>query len=89
MFLDVRKARLNAKCEEEGWVELPMEMWEWGKYARLRRWLYGMRKAASEWEEEYSKKLVEAGFKRGRGNPTVFETRTLEFEWSCTAMASR
>ena len=22
MFVDVRKAHLNAKCDEEGWVEL-------------------------------------------------------------------
>ena len=25
MFIDVRKAHLNAKCEEEEWVELPEE----------------------------------------------------------------
>ena len=54
MFIDVRKAHLNAKCDEEEWVELPEEMWRWGRYARLRRWLYGMRKAASGWEEDYA-----------------------------------
>ena len=47
MFIDVRKAHLNARCDEEEWVELPEEMWEWGRYVTLRRWLYGMRKAAS------------------------------------------
>jgi len=31
MFIDVRKAHLNAKCEEEEWVELPEEMWKWGE----------------------------------------------------------
>ena len=46
MFIDVRKAHLNARCEEEEWVELPRECWKWGRYARLKRWLYGMRKAA-------------------------------------------
>ena len=25
MFVDVKKAHLNAKCEEEEWVELPDE----------------------------------------------------------------
>lgn len=28
MFIDVRKAHLNAKCDEEEWVELPEEFWE-------------------------------------------------------------
>ncbi len=28
MFIDVRKAHLNAVCEEEEWVELPEEFWE-------------------------------------------------------------
>ena len=26
MFIDVRKAHLNARCDEEEWVELPEEM---------------------------------------------------------------
>ena len=54
MFIDVRKAHLNAVCEEEEWVELPEDFWEHGKYARLRRWVYGMRKAATGWEEDYA-----------------------------------
>ncbi|MEM8827096.1 MAG: hypothetical protein AAGD40_09285, partial [Pseudomonadota bacterium] len=33
MFIDVRKAHLNAKCEDEEWVELPEEFWERGRYA--------------------------------------------------------
>ena len=72
MFFDVRKAHLNAVCKEEECVELPEEFWEDGRYARLRRWLYGMRKAAAGWEEDYAEKMVAEGFKRGRGAPTVF-----------------
>jgi hypothetical protein len=74
MFIDVRKAYLNARVGEdvEEWVELPEEFWEWGRYARLRRWLYGMRPAAAGWEEEYSEKLRGEGFKRGKSVPTVF-----------------
>ena len=72
MFIDVRKAHLNAVCDEEAWVELPEEFWKWGRYARLKRWLYGMRKAAAGWEEEYAKKFEEEGYKRGIGAPTVF-----------------
>ena len=77
MFIDVKKAHLNAMCEVEEWVELPEEFWEWGRYARLKRWLYGMRKAASGWEEDFAAQFKEEGFERGRGSPTVFfNTRT-------------
>ena len=72
MFIDVKKAHLYARCKEEEWVQLPEEFWEYGKYAWLRRWLYGMRKAAAEWEEEYAGKLESEGFRRGKGAPTVF-----------------
>ena len=72
MFIDVRKAHLNARCEEEEWVELPEEFWEYGKYARLRRWLYGVRKAAAGWREEDAGKLEGEGFRRGKVAPTVF-----------------
>ena len=72
MFIDVKKAHLNAICDEEEWVELPEELWKWGRYARLRRWLYGMRKAASGWEEDYSKRLEAEGFRRGKAAPTLF-----------------
>ena len=72
MYIDVKKAHLNAVCEEEVWVELPPEFWEFGKYGRLKRWLYGMRKAAAGWEENYAGRLESAGFKRGIGAPTVF-----------------
>ena len=48
--------RLNAKCDEEVWVELPDEFKKIGRYAKLKRWLYGMRKAASGWEDDCAKK---------------------------------
>ena len=47
MCVDVKKAHLNAKCDEEEWVELPDEFKNFGRYAKLKRRLYGMRKAAS------------------------------------------
>ena len=65
MFVDVKKEHLYARCEDEQWVQLPEEFWEYGKYARLRRWLHGMRKAAAGWEEEYAGKLESEGFRRG------------------------
>mgnify|MGYP002214505433 CR=1 FL=1 len=78
MFIDVRKAHLNAVCEEEAWGELPEEFWQWGRYAKLRRWLYGMRKAAAGWEEEYAKIFEKEGYRRGIGAPTVFHNKEAE-----------
>ena len=72
MFIDVRKAHLNAECLEEVFVELPEEFHELGRYAKIKRWLYGMRKAAASWEDEYAVKLEAEGFSRGRSAPTVF-----------------
>ena len=44
-FVDVTKAHHNAKCFEEEWVELLTEFDECGRYAKMKRWLHGMRKA--------------------------------------------
>ena len=76
MFIDVRKAHLNPTCDDEEWVELPEEFWSWGRYAKLKRWLYGMRKAASAWEEDYVDKLLKVGFKRDKSASTVFWNET-------------
>ena len=45
---------------------------KFGRYAKLKRWLYGMRKAASGWEDDYARRLVEDGFQRGRAASTIF-----------------
>lgn len=71
MFIDVRKAHLNAVCGEEEWVELPAEFWEHERFARLKRWLYDMRKAAAVWEEDYAKRKEAEGCRKGNGAPTV------------------
>ena len=44
VFIDEKKAHLNATCDEEEWVALPDEFEEFGRYAKRQRWLYGMRK---------------------------------------------
>ena len=31
LLLGLKKAHLSAKCEEEEWVELPGDFWNWGK----------------------------------------------------------
>ena len=74
MFIDVKKAHLNGQVPEEEAVciELPMEAGSPGKYGLLKRWLYGMRSAASAWERDYTEKLEAVEFVRGKSAPTVF-----------------
>ena len=44
----------------------------------MKGWLYGMRKAAAGWEEEYAKTFEEEGYRRGVGAPTVFYNKEAE-----------
>ena len=66
MLIDVKKAHLNGFVGEDefAYIELPWGATKEGQCGRLRRWLYGMRQAASAWERDYSEKLVAMGFER-------------------------
>ena len=66
MFIDVKKAHLNPKRQQDVYIELPAEA-EGGPLmcGTLNFWLYGFRPAASSWEDHYSEKLEHAGFVRG------------------------
>ena len=69
MFIDAKKAHLNPRCREDVYVELPAEAGMGpGFCGKLNYWLYGFRKAASEWERFFA----EAGFRRGGGCPVLF-----------------
>ena len=63
MYLDIKKAHLTPKCEQEVYVELPEEAGvaqdECGK---LIHWLYGCRPATQAWEKHYSALLKKNGF---------------------------
>jgi len=74
MLIDVKKAHLNGFVGEDecAYIELPSGVARKGQCGRLRRWLYGMRQAASAWERDYSDKLTEIGFAKGIAAPTVF-----------------
>ena len=72
LFIDIKKAHMNAVCKEWAFVELPEEIREEGWCGRLKYWLYGMRPAARAWEEDYVTKLGSEGYKQGRSVPTVF-----------------
>ena len=73
MLIDAKKAHLNPRCLEDVYIELPSEAEEGpDKCGKLIYWLYGFRKAASEWEKFYAERLEWAGFRRGEGCPVVF-----------------
>ena len=73
LFVDVKKAHLNGKCDEPAYVELPEEVTgSKGKCGKLAYWLYGMRPAARAWEEDYSGKFEEEGYVRGKAAATTF-----------------
>ena len=76
LFIDVKKAHLNGKCDNDAtFIELPPEVAVPGKCGQLRRWLYGMRGAARDWEDNFVEKLAESGYVRGRSAPTVFSRK--------------
>ena len=72
LFIDIKKAHMNAVCEEWAFIELPEEIRKKGECGRLKHWIYGMRPAARAWEENYAKRLESEGHRRGRSVPTVF-----------------
>eukprot|EP00973_Karenia_brevis_P030495 4205315-Karenia_brevis.AAC.1 len=51
MFIDVKKAHLNPRCEEDIYLDSPEECnCPPGYCGKLRYWMYGMRGAAAAWE---------------------------------------
>ena len=73
LFVDVKKAHLNPKCEEDVYINLPEECnVASGMCGKLNFWLYGFRPAAAAWEKHYSALLEKAGFCRGVGCGVAF-----------------
>ena len=73
LFIDVTKAHVNGVCEVDAYIDLPGEVRQEGKCAKLYFWLYGMRPAARAWEDLYAEKLKGYGFEQGASAPTVFK----------------
>eukprot|EP00973_Karenia_brevis_P048562 6742284-Karenia_brevis.AAC.1 len=68
MFMNVKKAHLKPKCEEEIYLELLEECHCLPGYCgKLNFWMYGMRQAAAAWERHYVDKFSSIGFQRGVG----------------------
>ena len=73
LFIDVTKAHLVPKCEEDVYIRLPPEAnAALGLCGKLNYWLYGFRPAAQAWEKFYAEKLESVGFVRGVGCSVVF-----------------
>ena len=75
MYVDVKKAHLNGEVDDDdfAYITLPKEVG--GGVGRLRRWFFGMRPAASAWEEHYAANLKNEGYERGRAAPTAFTNK--------------
>ena len=76
--VDVRRAYFYAAARRKVYVELPPEDWEEGdeeKCGLLRVSLYGTRDAAVNWQDALSRHLMEIGFERWSGHPSVFVHR--------------
>ena len=80
LLVDVKKAHLNGIVPDDvyAYVTLPD-----GTCWRLKRWLYGMRPAASAWEEDFARNMEKAGYKAGAVAPTVFFNK--EMDGRCVA----
>ena len=73
VFIDAKKAHLNPRCSDDVYIALPVECnAPPGTCGKLNYWLYGFRRAASEWEQHYASLLEAVGFVRGAGCPVLF-----------------
>ena len=75
LMIDISRAYFNAKTSDDDpiYVELPAEAEApEGTCALLKRHMYGTRRAADGWQDEYSTRLREAGFTQGMASPCVF-----------------
>ena len=75
LSIGVKRAYFYAEAKREVFIEIPLEDLEPGdehKVARLNLSLYGIRDAAQNWSEEFTKTLVASGFKTGKATPCNF-----------------
>ena len=74
MVNDNSRVYFSAKCSRRMYVELPREDPEAHPdyLGRLRLCLYGTRDAALCWQQTLAEHLIENGFTRGVGHPSVF-----------------
>lgn len=71
LFIDVKRAYFFAPAKRPVYVQLPDEDATTGMCGRLKKSMYGTRDAASNWEECYSQRLGQYGFKAGLTSPCI------------------
>ena len=75
LLIDISRAYFNAKTDDDDpiYVQLPPELGApEGMCGLLRRHMYGTRRAAEGWEDEYNATLIDLGFTQGSASPCVF-----------------
>ena len=75
LLLDISRAYFNARTDDDDpvYVELPPELGAPpGSCGLLKRHMYGTRRAAEGWQDEYSTFLRELGFVQGAASACVF-----------------
>ena len=75
MVNDVSRAFFLATATRDVYVRLPDEdlgPGEEGLCGKFNFSMYGTRDAAQNWQSEYSQRLIDSGFTRGRVSPCVF-----------------
>ena len=78
LLIDISRAYFNAKTDDDDpvYVDLPLEMQAPpGMCALLRRHMYGIRRAAEGWQNEYSSSRTEMGFTQGSASPLCFPSQ--------------
>ncbi|WVZ75773.1 hypothetical protein U9M48_023805 [Paspalum notatum var. saurae] len=72
-ILDVKNAFLNGELREEVYVQPPPRCWGTeGMVCRLRRSLYGLKRAPRAWFRRFASVLTVLGFSTGAHDPTPF-----------------
>ena len=71
MFIDVKKAHLKGRLGPDDVVFVQLPGSPQGMCSSLKRWLYGMRQAASAWERDFVEKLAEIGMTSGKSSPVI------------------
>ena len=75
LLIDISRAYFNAPTSNDKptYVELPPDLGAPpGMCGLLKRHMYGTKRAAEGWQEEYSQALAEMGFRQGSASACLF-----------------
>ena len=88
LLIDISRAYFNAPTSDENptYVDLPPELGAPpGMCGLLKRHMYGTKRAAEGWQQEYSQSLIDMGFEQGCASACVFRHRTRKIDCSLSA----